>query len=190
MHLLAGLGNPGATYRGTRHNVGFEALEILARKNGLDFDQNRFESRVCRGRIKGVDVLLIQPQTYMNLSGNAVAKFVNFFKIELEKILVLHDEMDVETGRLKVSARGGPAGHKGVASIIERLGGGEFARIKIGVGRPVGRMPADSHVLGRFRPEERESVENVLVWAAEAAEVFVTQGVVEAQARYNRKDIV
>ena len=190
MHLIAGLGNPGGNYQGTRHNVGFEALEVLARRNGLEFGRSQFDSRVCRGGIKGVDVLLIQPQTYMNLSGKSVAKFVNFFKIDLERLLVLHDEMDIETGRMKISVKGGPAGHKGVASIIQCLGDNGFARIKIGVGRPAAGLPADSHVLGRFREVEKESVENVLVWAAEAAEVFVTRGVAEAQARYNRKDFV
>ena len=189
MRLLIGLGNPGQKYVGTRHNVGFAALDFLAGKHGLAIQQNKFSSLLVRGRLSKVDCLLAKPQTFMNLSGMAVRQIVNFFRIDLSDLLVLHDDMDIELGRSKVTARGGPGGHKGVASIIEHLGSSDFARIKIGVGRPESGLSAESYVLGRFGPGETDLVEKMLVSAAEAAEVFVTEGVSKAQALYNRKDI-
>lgn len=187
MRLLIGLGNPGQKYVGTRHNVGFAALDYLSGKYGLTIQQNRFSSLLARGRLGTVDCLLAKPQTFMNLSGLAVQQIVNFFRIELGDLLVLHDDMDIEPGRSKVTARGGPGGHKGVASIIEHLGSSDFARIKIGIGRPESGLSAESYVLGRFSAEENDLIEKMLASAAEAAEVFLTGGVAKAQALYNRK---
>lgn len=189
MRLLVGLGNPGSQYAGTRHNVGFAALETLGRRHDVDINRKRFSSLVGRGRIGGVDVLMIQPQSYMNLSGGPVRRFMDFYKGSPEDVLVLHDDMDVEIGRLKVSARGGAGGHKGIASIIEHLGTSEFARIKIGVGRPPSGRAAESYVLGRFDSTETPCIERVLVSAASAAELFISSGVAETQARYNRRDL-
>ncbi len=190
MRLLVGLGNPGRQYEKTRHNVGFSALNTLAERNAIQIERKRFSSLIGRGRIKGVDVLLAMPQTFMNLSGEAVRPIFDYFKINLEALLVLHDEMDVEFGRIKIATRGGAGGHKGVASIIGHLGTNEFARMKIGVGRPGNERPAESYVLGRFNDSEKESVNQVLENAAEAAEIFVVQGVAEAPAQYNRRNIM
>ena len=186
--MLIGLGNPGQKYVGTRHNVGFAALDFLAGKYGLTIRQNRFSSLLARGRLGNVECLLAKPQTFMNLSGVSVQQIVNFFRIDLDDLLVLHDDMDIELGRVKVTARGGPGGHKGVASIIEHLGRSDFGRVKIGVGRPGPVLSAESYVLGRFGTEESALVEKMLASAAEAAEVFLTGGVAKAQALYNRKD--
>ena len=136
MLLLVGLGNPGKKYEGTRHNIGFAVLDFLAGRHGFTLNQTRFSSRVGRGRIKGTDVLFARPQTFMNLSGQAVRQIIEYLDLSLDDLLVLHDDLDVELGRIKVAARGGSGGHKGVASIIESLGQDEFARIKVGVGRP------------------------------------------------------
>lgn len=187
MRLLIGLGNPGAQYAGTRHNVGFAALEVLALRHGLQMTKSRFKSLVSRGRIKGVDVMLAMPQTYMNLSGEAVRLITDYFRIELEDILVLHDDMDIEVGRLKVAARGRSGGHKGIASLIQHLGRENFGRIKIGVGRPRAGDRAENHVLSSFPPQEREDMEQVLEDAADAATIFITEGVAETQALYNRR---
>ncbi|MEW5725465.1 MAG: aminoacyl-tRNA hydrolase [Thermodesulfobacteriota bacterium] len=187
MRLIVGLGNPGRQYLATRHNVGFAALEVLARLHGVSLGLMRFDSLIGRGRLHGTDVLLALPQTYMNLSGGAVKKIVAYFRVGLADLLVLHDDLDIESGRIKVAAGGGAGGHKGVASIIAALGSEEFARIRIGIGRPPAGWETESYVLGRFSPEEAELMDKVLASAARAAEVFVTEGVAAAQAQYNRK---
>jgi len=186
--LVVGLGNPGPEYARTRHNVGFSALDRLAGDNGITLDQTRFSSRVGRGRILGADVLLVQPRTFMNLSGRAVRAVMDYLKIGLPDLLVLHDDMDIEPGRIKVAARGGSAGHKGVASIIETLGTDRFGRVKIGIGRPEPGRPAEPWVLGRFDPEEEPVIEKAIGEAAAAAEAFVSKGLAAAQEIFNRKD--
>ena len=187
MHLLVGLGNPGSQYEGTRHNVGFMALDRLVVRHGLGAGQEKFQSLLYRGRIGGIAVILAKPRTYMNLSGEAVGRIVDYYGVPVAKILVLHDDMDIEVGRLKVAARGGAGGHKGVSSIIQRLGEDAFARIKIGVGRPPAGWTAENWVLGRFTDEETKTVESVLDSAGAAAELFISDGAAEAQTRYNRK---
>ena len=184
---MVGLGNPGDKYASTRHNIGFAALDVIAGRHGVDVTRNRFQSLVGRGRIRGADVLLAKPQTYMNLSGRAVREIMGFFKLDCEDLLVLYDDMDIEVGRLKIAARGGPGGHKGVTSIIGDLGRNDFARIKIGVGRPGSDLNPIGHVLGGFSQDEQESMSLVLESVASAAEVFVSDGVAMAQTRFNRK---
>ncbi|MFH1091790.1 MAG: aminoacyl-tRNA hydrolase [Pseudomonadota bacterium] len=183
--LLVGLGNPGSRYERTRHNVGFMALDRLAERHDLSPRQEKFQSLIALGRIGGVAVLLAKPQTYMNLSGQAVGRIVEYFRVPPAQILVLHDDMDLAVGRLKVSASGGAAGHKGVASIIACLGTDAFIRVRLGVGRPSDRIPAEHYVLSPFAPEEAELIGHVLILAAEAAELFISQGVAAAQQRYN-----
>ena len=189
MRLLVGLGNPGGTYNGTRHNIGFAALEVLAGRHGIEIGKKKFTSLIGRGRVGAADVMLVRPQTYMNLSGRAVRAILDYYRLDRSDLLVLHDDMDVAVGRVKFSARGGPGGHKGVASIIDLLGGPEFGRLKIGVGRPGRDQKGEDFVLSRFSPEEKEIMVQVLDHAAEAAEVFVLKGLAEAQARYNRRDL-
>jgi peptidyl-tRNA hydrolase, PTH1 family len=189
VRLLIGLGNPVPNYARTRHNIGFAALDTIAGKHGIDIGGKRFSALMGRGRLAGVDVLLVKPWTYMNLSGDAVGQVARYFRIEPGDLLVLHDDMDVEVGRLKVAAGGGPGGHKGVDSIIRVLGERDFARIKIGVGRPFPGRKADDYVLGRFADEEIETMAQMLATVAEAAETWVASGVAEAQARFNRRDL-
>ena len=189
MYLVVGLGNPGVRYEGTRHNAGFMAVDLLARQNSIDVGRSRFGSLLGKGRIAGIECQLAKPQLYMNLSGDPVQRIADYFSIAPDRILVLHDDLDVEVGRIKVAAGGGAGGHKGVASIMGSLGHGDFARVKIGVGRPPREWTAESYVLSRFGERELELIEKELHWAAEAAEVFVTNGVAAAQARFNRKDL-
>ena len=189
MYLVVGLGNPGVRYEGTRHNAGFMAVDLLARQNNIDVGRTRFGSLLGKGRIAGIECQLAKPQLFMNLSGEPVQRIADYFSIATDRILVLHDDLDVEVGRIKVAAGGGAGGHKGVASIMGALGYGDFARVKIGVGRPPREWTAESYVLSRFGEHELELIEKELHWAAEAAEVFVTNGVAAAQARFNRKDL-
>ena len=190
MHLIVGLGNPGGSYAGTRHNAGFMALDVLAGRHGLDVGRRRFSSLVGSGRIAEKKVILAKPQEYMNLSGEAVRLIVDYYNVSPVNLVVLHDDLDVAFGRIKVAARGGAGGHKGVASIIRHLGVKDFTRVKIGLGRPPEGWETENYVLGRFNETELGAIQDVLVCAAEAAEVTVAHGAAEAQALFNRRDLI
>ncbi len=189
MHIVVGLGNPGQKYLHTRHNAGFMALDRLAARAGFG-QPVRFESSlVAKGRIGGCPVVLAWPQTYMNLSGEAVGELAAFYKISGREILVLHDEMDLAPGRLKLNFGGGTAGHKGLSSILARLRQ-DFCRLKIGIGRPPREIFVDGnvdYVLGRFLDLEWPAVDRALDDAAEAAVDWVVEGLTKAQNRINRR---
>lgn len=189
MHLIIGLGNPGQKYAHTRHNAGFMALDRLAESCAFDPPVNFKHSLVSKGRIGGRPVLLAWPQTFMNLSGEAVLELASFYKVSGEDILVLHDELDLEPGRLKLVLGGGTAGHKGLASILALLRQ-DFCRLKIGIGRPPKEIftggNAD-YVLGRFLDLEWPAVEASLAAAAEAAVEWLTEGLVKAQNQVNKR---
>lgn len=169
--------------------MGFMVLERVAERHGIVLSQKRFSSVVGSGRLAGQSVLLVEPQTYMNLSGRAVSEIFHYFGLDLKDLIVVYDDMDLEVGRIKIASQGSPGGHKGVASIIESLGHNKFARIKVGIGRPEAGMAGEEHVLGRFRPEEKELADKVIETASLAVEVIVSSGVAEAQGRFNRKDV-
>ena len=181
MHLIVGLGNPGRQYTETRHNIGFAVLDALAARNGIIIQKKKFISLLGRGCVKKTDVLLAKPQTFMNLSGRAVRQIVDFYKLTLDRLLVLHDDMDLAFGRIKVTARGGAGGHKGVASLMEYLGDDAFPRIKIGVGRPGQGREATGYVLGRFAPEDVEPLKFILMCAVF---IMLTRGYVLMQGKF------
>lgn len=187
MRLVAGLGNPGQKYLGTRHNLGFEVVKLFSERHGINLNQKRFLSLLGQGRIGGTKVFLLLPQTYMNLSGRAVRQIVDYFDLATRDILIVYDDMDVELGRIKITARGGAGGHKGMVSIIEHLKTTEFNRIKIGIGRSDPRMSGESFVLSRFRPEEEKIIQHSVETAVDAVELVLGQGLAEAQERFNRK---
>lgn len=187
MRLVAGLGNPGQKYLGTRHNLGFEVVKLFSERHGINLNQKRFLSLLGQGRIGGTKVFLLLPQTYMNLSGRAVRQIVDYFDLATKDILIVYDDMDVELGRIKIMARGGAGGHKGMVSIIEHLKTTEFNRIKIGIGRSDPRMSGESFVLSRFRPEEEKIIQHSVETAVDAVELVLGQGLAEAQERFNRK---
>ena len=187
MRLVAGLGNPGQKYLGTRHNLGFEVVKLFSERHGIDLNQKRFLSLLGQGRIGGTKVFLLLPQTYMNLSGRAVRQIVDYFDLATRDILIVYDDMDVELGRIKITAQGGAGGHKGMVSIIEHLKTTEFNRIKIGIGRSDPRMSGESFVLSRFRPEEEKIIQHSVETAVDAVELVLGQGLAEAQERFNRK---
>jgi PTH1 family peptidyl-tRNA hydrolase len=184
---VAGLGNPGQKYLGTRHNLGFEVVKLFSERHGIDLNQKRFLSLLGQGRIGGTKVFLLLPQTYMNLSGRAVRQIVDYFDLATRDILIVYDDMDVELGRIKITAQGGAGGHKGMVSIIEHLKTTEFNRIKIGIGRSDPRMSGESFVLSRFRPEEEKIIQHSVETAVDAVELVLGQGLAEAQERFNRK---
>ncbi len=183
MFLLVGLGNPGARYAQTRHNAGFLVVEELARGAGRRFVQSECQARVARVRLEDREVLLAKPQTYMNASGEAVACLVRRNRISLDNLLVIADDLDLPLGIIRLRRRGGSGGHHGLDSIIAALGTEEFARLRVGVGRPAG--DAVEHVLGRFRAAERELFRAALERAAEAARVSLRDGLAAAMNRFN-----
>ena len=160
MKLVAGLGNPGREYEGTPHNVGFQVVDLLIEDLGISGFKSKFRSKVCRASISGESCLFIKPQTYMNKSGEAVAEFVNFYKIPLEKIVIISDDIDLPPGKVRFRDEGGHGGHNGLRSIIESLGNGNFHRIRFGVGRPVDKVNVAGHVLGRWSEAEKKLTRN------------------------------
>src|SRR6187401_2397006 len=188
MKLVVGLGNPGSRYAGTRHNVGFETLDLLAKRHGLDWATapKGAEGLVANWRIGGA--IFAKPLTFMNLSGAAVVPLLQFYKIELADLLVVVDEVQLETGRIRIKPAGSAGGHNGLKSIIESLGTDAFPRLRIGVGRGDTRRNLADHVLARFEADERELIADAIGRAADASEAFIAAGVADAMNRFNRKD--
>lgn len=185
MKLVVGLGNPGPDYERTRHNVGFEAVAEVARRYGGSFQKSKFEAVTADVRIGDQRVLLALPQTYMNRSGRSVTRVVDFYRVTTEHMTVVCDDMNLELGRLRYRGAGSAGGQKGVADIIAALGTDEFPRLRIGIGRPPGRMDASRFVLGRFNRQENEVMELAVQQAADAIEVWVRDGLASAMNRFN-----
>lgn len=188
MYIIVGLGNPGSRYAHTRHNVGFDTIDILADRYGISVDNKKFKALWGKGVIEGQRVVLAKPQTYMNLSGESVRQLIDFYKIdETEELIVIYDDISLEPGQLRIRGKGSAGGHNGIKSIIAHLGGQDFKRIKVGVGeKPLGFDLAD-YVLSRFSKAERESVEEALQRAAQAAAAIMTDGMDAAMNQYNKK---
>ncbi|MDR7485530.1 MAG: aminoacyl-tRNA hydrolase [Armatimonadota bacterium] len=185
MRLIVGLGNPGRRYRGTRHNIGWEVLDRLARTHGIAIDVEDGWADVGRGIIGGHRVLLARPQTYVNVSGTAVADLSRRHRVSPSDLLVIVDDLDLPVGSVRVREKGSHGGHNGLRSIIEALGTTEFARIRIGIGRPPeGADPAD-YVLERPSPDERALLDDAVARAADGATLWVTDGVQAAMRRCN-----
>ncbi len=183
--LLIGLGNPGREYRDNRHNIGFMVIDRLAVR--LDARGMKLQSKaiVITGNHAGHKLLLAKPQTYMNLSGTAVQGLAHFYKLPLENLLVAHDDLDLPFGTIRLRPGGGPGGQKGVASAIERLGTKDFARLRIGIGRPPGRMDPANYVLQDFSRDEMKALSEILDRAADAALTFVAEGLDMAMNKFN-----
>jgi peptidyl-tRNA hydrolase, PTH1 family len=186
LKLIAGLGNPGSKYRGTRHNVGFEIVDELARRQKLTFESSPSEAVVAKWRAAGA--LLVKPLTFMNLSGQAVGELARYFKVEPSDVFVIVDEVHLPLGRLRARARGSAGGHNGLKSIEAHLGTDQYPRLRIGVGRETGPHQMSDHVLARFEPDERAVIEATIGKAADAIEIFLTEGIDVVMNRYNRKD--
>ena len=174
--LIVGLGNPGRQYKLTRHNAGFLLLDKLAQDLGLAFTRMQSKALVTQGRYQGRKVILAKPQTFMNLSGQAAGALMAFYKLPPEALLVVYDDVDLPFGVLRLRPKGGAGGHKGVQSIIDRLGTQAFPRLRIGIGRPPGRMDAAAYVLQQFSAAEQADLPLVLARGAEAVQRFLTEG--------------
>jgi len=185
--IIVGLGNPGVHYQWTRHNVGFRVVDQLSEVQRIPICFRRFKAHYGIGRIHSQDVVLVKPLTFMNLSGEAVRKIANTFSVEKEDLIVVHDDLDLALGRLRVKRKGGDGGHQGVRSIIEAMGGNTFLRLKVGIGRPPrGVDPAD-YVLSSFVEEDELEIRSTLSKAAETVEVILSEGVDAAVNQLQKK---
>jgi PTH1 family peptidyl-tRNA hydrolase len=188
MKLIVGLGNPGRQYAGTRHNVGFDVVNLLADRFEIDWESAPRGVEALTARDRAVDVLLAKPLTFVNLSGAAVLGLLQFYKVELPDLFVIVDDVNLELGRLRARAAGSAGGHNGLRSIIGALGSDQFARVRLGVGGGEPRRDLAGHVLGRFVPEERPIVAEAVSRTADAADLFIKEGIAPVMNRFNRKE--
>ena len=189
LKLVVGLGNPGAEYRNTRHNAGFMVVDRIA----LDFDiavkNRKFDSVFGRGCVKDVEVLLAKPMAFMNRSGPPVQKLANFYRIQCEDMLVIHDDIDLAYGRLKIKEKGGHGGHNGIRSLMDAFGKGDFVRLRIGVGRSETGENVTGHVLGRFSPAQSRNLDRIITGARDAAIAILSQGTKAGMNLYNGRNL-
>ena len=186
-YLIAGLGNPGREYQTSRHNIGFMLVSHLAEKLGVTFTRVQSKALVTKSDNQGSKLILAKPQTYMNLSGQAVGSLVKFYKIQLDNLLVVYDDVDLPYGRIRMRPSGGSAGQKGMQSIINQLGTQEFPRMRLGIGRPPGSKGAASYVLRDFSGEDADFLPSILDRGVEAVLTYVHQGLDTAMNRFNSK---
>ncbi|MGD8983446.1 MAG: aminoacyl-tRNA hydrolase [Desulfobacteraceae bacterium] len=190
MYLIAGLGNPGLKYRNTRHNVGFKVINLWAKSLGIRLSGRRFGSRNTRTTFQDKSVILLRPLTYMNQSGKSIRACVDFFDLKAENILVIHDDIDLPLGKIRVVRNGGAGGHKGILSVVHHLGTREFPRLKIGVGRP--RYDGESiedYVLRPFYGDEKEIIQEMIQLAIRACELFIAHGIDSAMNEINCQNL-
>lgn len=183
MFLIVGLGNPGSKYKNTRHNIGFEAIDNIAKKYNIDVNRAKFKGEYGEGFIGSEKVILLKPTTFMNLSGESVREVVDFYKLTNEDILVIYDDISLDIGKLRIREKGSAGGHNGIKSIINHLGTNEFPRIKVGVGQPKGDLV--NHVLGTFSKEELEVLEESLEATSKATECVIKEDAKKAMNDFN-----
>ena len=183
--LIIGLGNPGREYRDTRHNVGFMVVDQLCKELGISLSRMQSKALVGAGYLEGKRIIVAKPQTFMNLSGQSVGGLVRFYKAPLEHLMIAHDDLDIPLGTLRIRPGGGSAGQKGMASIIQQLGTQDFARLRIGIGRPPGRMDPSAYVLEKFMGGELDTLDLVLNRAVEAVRTFMRDGLDMAMTQFN-----
>jgi PTH1 family peptidyl-tRNA hydrolase len=182
--IIAGLGNPGAEYEKTRHNVGFMVADVLAGRIGAKFGNHKKSGAdIAEGRLLGKRVVIAKPRSFMNLSGKPVSALMNFYSVPLENLIVVHDELDIDFGVIRLKRGGGEGGHNGLRSISQALGSKDYLRVRVGIGRPPGRMDAAAYVLKPFSTVERKDVPVICEQAADAVETLMQYGLLEAQNR-------
>lgn len=188
MYIIAGLGNPGQPYEGTRHNAGFDVIDVLAEAYNISVDYRKNRALIGKGIIEGQKVILAKPQTYMNLSGESIRGLVDYYKVDEEsELIVIYDDVSLDPGQIRIRKRGSAGGHNGIKSIIAHLGTEVFPRVKVGVGQKPRQYDLADYVLGHFSREEREQMAEGYRHAAEAVKYMVTDRVDEAMNEYNRK---
>ena len=187
MKLVIGLGNPGSKYQTTRHNCGFLAIDEIAASQDIPLNLKGFDACFGKGRIGDIAVLLVKPMTFMNISGSAVRKIVDYFKVDIPDVIVIHDDIDLPFRTIRLKAGGGHAGHKGLISIIDSLASTEFIRVRIGIGRPFDKSTVERYVLEQFAEDEMKLLPHIMKTASEAVTIIATSGVQAAMNHYNEK---
>ena len=185
MKCMVGLGNPGKKYSTTRHNIGFMVIDELLRRHFLTLNKTKFNGKYALESIGGEKFLLLQPQTFMNLSGEAIRPLMNFYDIAIEDVVIVYDDLDLPTGKIRLRQKGGPGGHNGIKSSINHLGTKEFKRIRIGVGRPTTPQPVIDYVLGSFPKDQSTDVRESIEKAADAFEAWLEKPFVEVMNEFN-----
>lgn len=185
MKMIAGLGNPGAEYAKTKHNAGFMLVDALAERLGADAWRERYDALVVETRIGSEKVLLVKPLTYMNESGRAIGPLMSWYKLEAEDLIVVHDDMDIPAGTVRIRRKGSAGGHNGIRSILAHLGDEHFARVRIGIGRPLPGWTVIHHVLAPFPPEDVPKIRDAVSYLLPAVECIVTEGVDMAMNKFN-----
>jgi peptidyl-tRNA hydrolase, PTH1 family len=188
MHLIVGLGNPGREYAWTKHNLGWQVVAYLSELWGIALSRSSHQSLWGQGRVGGETLILAQPTTYMNLSGQAVGQLMGYFKLTPADLVVIHDDLDVPLWRLKIVERGGAGGHRGVQSLVGALHTAEFLRVKMGIGRPLPPLPAENYVLMPFPAEDAENVAQFIERTALAVQCLISEGLKAAQNRFHGED--
>lgn len=189
MKLLVGLGNPGTRYQKTRHNVGFMVLDALADVWGVRIEKKQGAGLIGQAFFEGEKVLLLKPQTYMNRSGEAVLETLHYYREAIDELLVIHDDLDMDPGRLRFKRGGGSGGHNGLKSITEMLNSSDFERLKIGIGRPHDVIKTEDYVLGVFSPDEGKIIAEVITEAVNGAKFWCSKGIAEAMNKFNCLDL-
>ncbi len=187
MYIIVGLGNPEPQYSRTRHNMGFDVINKLAEKNDIKLNKTKFDAIYGTGSINGEKVILVKPQTFMNLSGDSVVQFVNFYKIPLQNLIIIYDDMDTEISKIRVRAKGGPGSHNGMKSVVSRLGSEDFARIRVGIGKPINDFDRINYVIGHIPDEEYMELQKGEELAVEAATYWLTKGIDNVMNKFNIK---
>ena len=185
MYLIVGLGNPESDYSKTRHNMGFNAINKIAEKYGIEVNKKKFDGLIGEGTIENEKVILLKPQTYMNLSGKSIIQVINFYKIPLENICVIYDDMDIEKGQIKIRKKGSAGSHNGMKSVISEIGSTEFARIRVGIGKPEFEGDAINYVIGAIPESEVKILDEAVGKAAEAMIEILKIGVDNAMNKFN-----
>ena len=185
MYLIVGLGNPEEEYANTRHNMGFDVINKLAQRYEIDMNRTKFNAIYGNGIMEGQKVILIKPQTYMNLSGQAIKEFYNFYKIKIEELIVIYDDMDVEKGEIKIRKKGGPGSHNGMKSIVHELSNEGFPWVRVGIGKPIFAEEKINYVIGKLPKEEADILEKGVNKAVGAVQEILKSGIDNAMNRYN-----
>ena len=185
MKLIVGLGNPGAKYAGTRHNAGFSVIDELAERHNIKVDTCKHKALIGKGVINGEKVILAMPQTFMNLSGESVRAIMDFYKLTVDDLIVVYDDIDLDVGKIRIREKGSAGGHNGMKNIILHSGSQDFVRVRVGVGKKPEHMDLADHVLGRFSDEDRQNVEEAIKNAMDAAVLIMQDETDRAMNLYN-----
>ncbi|PKM90050.1 MAG: aminoacyl-tRNA hydrolase [Firmicutes bacterium HGW-Firmicutes-12] len=190
MKLIVGLGNPGSRYVGSRHNLGFMVVDNLANRWGIIVNMKKHRSILGEGVFAGIKVMIVKPQTYMNKSGEAVLEIVNYYRDKIDDIIIIHDDLDLDFGRIRFRENGGTGGHRGLGSITNLLNSSEYPRLKIGIGHPIGQVPVEAYVLNDFLPQEKQMLPNIMEACLDGLECWCKEGVLKSMNDFNSKTFI